>query len=164
MRIRKKGHTLIESIMVIVLVSVISFVFALYIQEGFNAWQFLSGQKGIALSSRAALNRMVREIKKADPDEIVDWSDHHFSFEDISDPPISISYQQVGTDLMYNENDILLSNLEPGTGLQFTYLDENGIPPPAPQSIRVVICRLTVVRDDNRFVIESAARLRKRTL
>jgi len=154
----RKAHTLVESIMVIVLVGIISFVFSLYIQEGFNSWQFLSGQKSISLSARAALNRMVREIKKAET--ISFMNDGEFVFEGVGPP--QISYSQNGTDLM-RDDDVLLANLAPG-GLSFSYRDANGAPALNPDDVRVVVCRLTVVKDDNKFVIESSAALRMRML
>jgi len=156
----RKAHTLVESIMVIVLVGIISFVFSLYIQEGFNSWQFLSGQKSISLSARAALNRMVREIKLADTIDLVQLKE--FSFTDINNR--WISYSQNGTNLEYKHIDVLLSDLDPDNGLQFTYLDAQGAPTWVSADVRVVVCRLTVVKDANKFVIESSAALRMRML
>jgi len=154
----RKAHTLVESIMVIVLVGIISFVFSLYIQEGFNSWQFLSGQKSISLSARAALNRMVREIKLAD--NIILLNDHELFFEDVAHQ--FVHYTQDGTDLKLND-DILLSNLAPG-GLSFSYKAADGAPAINSEDVRVVVCRLTVVKDENKFVIESSAALRMRML
>lgn len=156
----RKAHTLVESIMVIVLVGIISFVFSLYIQEGFNSWQFLSGQKSISLSARAALNRMVREIKMIDPSFPIIFNDVSLSFRHVDHR--EISYSQIGTDLYLND-DVLLSNLAPG-GLSFSYKDADGAPAVNQEDLRVVVCRLTVVKDENRFVIESSAALRMRML
>ncbi|MFH1361094.1 MAG: hypothetical protein ABIH69_00335 [bacterium] len=162
----RKAHTLIESIMVVVLVGIISFVFAIYIQEGFNAWQFISGQKSIAMSSRSALNRMVREIKRCEADSINAAQPAVFVFND-SITDMQVSFLQVGSDLSRG-GSILLSDLQNPGGLLFTYLDENGaeLPQPIPDNnlVRVVKCRLIVVKNDNKFVIESAARIRNRIL
>lgn len=154
----KKGFTLIEGIVVIVLVAIIALVVAFYIREGLFAWKFLSGQKNIALSTRAAMNRVSRELKRVKKNtNITTHASKEISFLDVSNN--TVTFSQEGTALFRN-SDILLENLQDPCGLNFTYLDKDGNQTAITNQMRVVRCRLIVVKDENKFVTESAARIR----
>ena len=154
----KRGFTLIEAIVVIVIIGIISFIFALYIREGFDAWRFLSGQKSIALSTRAAVNRMVRDLKRAKKNvNITTRTSKEVTFLDVYDQ--TITFSQEGTDLLRN-SDILLDNLQDPCGLTLSYLDKDGSPTAVTDEVQVIRVRLIDLKDGNRFVIESAARIR----
>ncbi|MFH1347335.1 MAG: type II secretion system protein [Candidatus Margulisiibacteriota bacterium] len=158
----RKGFTLIETLMVIILVGIISFVFAIYIREGFSAWEFLSGQKSMTLSTRAALNRVVKELKRVKQStNIITHTSKEVSFIDVDNNVVTFS--QSGTNLLRGP-DILLKNLRDPCGLQFTYLDKNGNQTAITNDMRVVRCLLTVVKGENKFVVESAARIRVRRI
>lgn len=158
----KKGFTLIETIIVIMIVAVISMVIAFYLREGFHAWRFLSGQKSISLSTRAALNRVVREVKRAKKNtSISTYTSKEVSFIDVYNN--SVTFWQSGSSLMRN-SDTLLDDLRNPCGLQFTYLDKDGNVTLVKKDIRVIRCRLTAVKDESKFVIESAARIRIKKL
>ena len=150
----RRGFTIIETIIVVVLVGILSLFFAVYIREGFGAWQFLSGQKSITLSSRAALNRVVKELRQNT--EIKTHTSKEVSFLDVDNNVVTFS--QSGSNLL-RDSDILLQNLQ---DLKFTYLDKDGNETAIPSDIRVIRCRLTVVKGENKFVLESAARIRVR--
>ena len=154
----RKGFTLIETIVVMVIVGIISLIFAAYVREGFEAWVFFSGQKGLAFETRAALYRVVREIKLINHNlGISTHTSQQISFEDIYGNPVTFS--QEGTRLRRN-NDILLENLENPNGLTFSYFDKNGSSANFRENIYLVRIRLVTVKGQNRFVIESAAALR----
>ena len=158
----KRGFTLIEAIVVIVIIGIISFVFALYIREGFDAWRFLSGQKSIALSSRAAINRVVRELKRAKRNvNITTRTSKEVTFLDIYDE--TITFSQEGTTLFRN-SDILLDNLQDPCGLAISYLDKDGSQTAVKDEVQVIRVRLISKKDENRFIIESAARIRVKKL
>lgn len=156
----RKGFTIIETIIVLVLVGILSLVFAVYIREGFGAWQFLSGQKRITLSSRAALNRVVKELKRAKQNtNIVTHTSQEVSFLDVENN--TVTFSQSGSNLL-RDSDVLLKNLQDPGGLNFTYLDKDGNQTAITSDMRVIRCRLTVVKGENKFVLESAARIRVR--
>ncbi len=157
----KPGFTLIEAIIMIVVTALLTFIFAVYIREGFQAWRYQSGQKNMALSTRTALNRIIRELKHINKNESLFSSSNQYevSFYDV-DGNI-VTYESSGTNLLRN-SEVLLENLQVPDGLSFTYLDENGMSTGNKADIRAIRCRLTAVKDDNKFVLESAAQLRVR--
>jgi prepilin-type N-terminal cleavage/methylation domain-containing protein len=158
----KRGFTLIEAIMVVVLIGIIASLFAFYISEAVDSWGFLTGQKKLAATSRAALYKIVREIKRVDRvGSIVTFASREVSFIDVDGQ--SVTYSQEGTSLLRN-SDILLGNLEDPGGLTFFYLDENGNETSTREAIRAVRVHLSLEGNENRFVIESAARIRSRRL
>jgi type II secretory pathway pseudopilin PulG len=158
----RKGFTLFEAVIVIIIVVILAVVIALYIREGISAWQFFSGQKNLALSTRSAVNRVVRELKRCRQNtNITTHAAKEITFIDVDNK--SVTFSQSGSDLM-RDSDILLGNLRDPCGLTFTYLDEDGNQTAVPNQMRVVRCRLTVQEDANRFVIESAARIRIRKI
>jgi len=154
----KKGVTLIETIIVIVLIGIISMVFAVYIREGFDAWTFISGQKGLAFETRAAIYRVVREFKRINHNlNISTHTTQQITFVDLDNN--TITFSQEGTRLRRN-SDILLENLKNPGGLTFSYLDKTGNPAIYRENIYTVRLRLITLKGQNRFVIESAAALR----
>lgn len=154
----KPGVTLIETVMAMVLMAIIAFVFFVYIGEGFNAWFFVSGQKGLIFSGRAAINRMVRELKRIDKnDHISVFTTSEVDFIDVDNN--SVVYSQEATRVRRNGDDLVDNLLNPG-GLIFTYLDNSGNGTWTQSNIRAIRVRLILVKGANRYVIESAARLR----
>ena len=154
----RKGFTLIEAVLVIIITLVIALVIAFYIREGFSAWRFLSGQKNLALSTRAAINRVGRELKRVRRNtNITTHTSKEITFIDVYNNIVTFS--QEGTSLMRN-SDILLDNLQDPCGLNFSYLDGDGNETDITSDMRSVRCRLTVVKDENRFVLETASRIR----
>lgn len=151
----KRGFTLIEGIVTAVLVGIIFWVFAFYIREDFDAWRFTVGQKDMALSSRVAINRIVRELRR--DKEIYTHSSREVTFKDVNND--TVTFKQSGSDLLRNSR-VLLENLKDPGGLTFIYLDKDGNETAVTDDMRTICCRLTVETDENRFVVESAARIR----
>jgi prepilin-type N-terminal cleavage/methylation domain-containing protein len=156
----KKGFTLIEAIVAIVLVVILALVSGIFIREVFHASVSLRGQRSIALSNRTAMSRVVRELKRCKKNtNILTFTAKQISFLDINNN--TVTFSQSGSNLLRG-SAILLQNLQNPCGLTFTYLDKNGNQTATKANIRIVRCRLTVVKDENRFVTESAARIRVR--
>ena len=154
----RKGFTLIESIMVIVLVSIIFFVFSFYIREVIDAWGFLGGQRQMSVSTRAALNRMMRETKRIKSlGDITTYTTTEVEFVDVDDT--TVNFRQVSTNLFRNTS-LLLEDLEDPGGLQILYLDENGTQVTTQDAICLIRIRLTTVDDGKKYVIESASKIR----
>jgi prepilin-type N-terminal cleavage/methylation domain-containing protein len=158
----KKGFTLVEIVIVIVMMAIVSFFIAVYMREGINAWQYMCGQKNITLSTRAAMNRIVKELKRAKQNtNITTHTTTEITFLDVYND--TITFSQEGT-VLYRNSDILLEGLLDPGGLVFTYLDKDGNVTAITNEMRVVRCRLTVVEEENRFILESAARIRVRKI
>lgn len=155
---KKKGFTLVEAIIAIVITAIIALAIATYIREGIEAWRFLSGQKSLALTSRSAMNRVVKELRRIRRNtNITTWSTQEITFLDVDVQ--TVTFSQEGTSLLRN-GEVLLDNLEDPGGLQFSYLNETGSQAATSNDIQLVRCKLTVAKDDNRFILESAARIR----
>ena len=158
----KKAFTLIEAILVIMIIFVTSTVIGFYIREGAHAWKYISGQKSLSLASRAALNRVTRELRRAKKNSnITTFTSKEVTFLDTENNLVNFS--QSGANLLRNA-DILLAHLQNPCGLKFTYLDRNGNETSSANQIATIRCRLTGVSEDNKFVIESAARIRIKKL
>jgi prepilin-type N-terminal cleavage/methylation domain-containing protein len=156
----KKGFTLIEGIMVILLVGVLSAVLSLYLREGLNAWRFLIGQKTLAITTRAASQRLARELKRINgAANLLILASTEVSFRDIESK--TVTFESQGRHLLRN-GDMLLDSLKYPGGLSFEYLDAQGNPTAEAASVRAVRCRLISQKDDNRFVLQSSARIRVR--
>jgi hypothetical protein len=158
----KKAFTLIEEIMIIVLIGILAMVFAVYIREGAAAWHYLSTQKNMALADRAALNRIVREIKRVVVN--TDISVHtttEVAFLDVD--AHNVSFSQNGSQLLRNGQVMLDKLADPG-GLTFQYLNNTGSATTEVSQISVVVCRIVTVERNNRFALESAAGIRSRRL
>lgn len=158
----KKGFTLIEMTVTIVLMGIISSVIALYIREGVDAWNYTKGHKGLAMSGRAAMTRIVKEIRRADENtNITVFTSSEISFQDIDGA--TITYSQEGT-CLYRNADIMLDDLLDPGGLSLTYLDKDGNVTAEARGISAVRCRLRLLNGRHRLVLESAARIRTRRL
>ena len=158
----KKAFTLIEAILVIMIIFVTSTVIGFYIREGAHAWKYISGQKSLSLASRAALNRVTRELRRAKKNtNITTFTSKEVTFLDADNN--TVTFSQSGRSLLLN-SDILLSCLQDPCGLKFTYLNRDGNETSNHSQIATIRCRLTGVSDDNKFVIESSARIRIKKL
>lgn len=154
----KKGFTLIEAITVVVLIGIISSLFAFYIRETFDAWRFISGQKEIALSSRTAINRVVRELKRIKKSvNIYTHAPDEIKFKDVDNN--IVTFKQSGTNLL-RDSSVLMENLQDPGGLVFTYLNKDGNVTAVPDDMRAIRCKITVDTGENKFAVESAARIR----
>ncbi|MDD5348117.1 MAG: prepilin-type N-terminal cleavage/methylation domain-containing protein [Candidatus Omnitrophica bacterium] len=116
----KKGLTLIELVMTIVLVGILVGVTALSIREVIGLYDFWSFRSETVSQARLSLSRMVREIRQVNNETsflAVDRS--RLQFNDTTGA--TIEYRTNGTDLMRNA-DILATGVR---NLTFSYYDQN---------------------------------------
>ncbi len=118
-----KGFTLIEVLVIIVVMSVLFGIGAKMVSTTMHSWNMITTRKEMLFSSRMGMNRMVREIRLADPSKITTFDPADFNFTDIHNETIRFSLD--GTSLKRNTDD-LVEDLQSGSGLQLTYLDPNG--------------------------------------
>ncbi len=125
--IAKKGFTLVEMIMVLVILGVIGGIGVTLVLSASEALSFLTVRSDMDQSADVAMSRILGEIRRIrDKESINNATASEFRFFDFDDS--DIAYSLSSSDLMRN-SDILASNL---SGLTFTYYDENGaelIPP-----------------------------------
>jgi len=154
----KKGFTLVEAVVTMVLIGIMAVVFGLYIREGFSAWEWLSGQKTLASSCRLTVFRMNRELRRIRSlADLTTYTSTEVQFTDIDGA--NVDFTQSGTDLLRN-GSVLLEHLVDPNGLYFHYLDATGTDTTTRDNIRTIVFRLTASREGNRVVVESAARIR----
>jgi prepilin-type N-terminal cleavage/methylation domain-containing protein len=162
MKKRKKGFTLIESVMAIVLIGIISLVFSAYINESFRAWVFMGQEKQATFQSEAAVTRIIKEIKRIQHNTaITTWTSTTLTFTNLD--AITITFTQTGTNLMMN-SDVLMQNLANPGGLAFTYLKADGATAAAVNEVSLIKVRLKALINGRTYVNESAAYFRPQTL
>ena len=71
----------------------------------------------------------------------------------------TVTFSQSGSNLLRG-SDILLENLQDPCGLTFTYHNASGAETAIPAQMSFVRCRLIALKGDNRYMLESAARIR----
>ncbi|MFH1826668.1 MAG: type II secretion system protein [bacterium] len=152
-QIKRKGFTLIEVIIALVIAGLISGVFAVVISQGMSAWTFLRNQRSYLMDARGALKRMEREIRHSSGDIII-FSPSEFEFVDIDNN--TIDYRLSGQNLLRNEA-VLLASL---AGFEFTYLNASGEAAALASQIRVVQMSLVVSQGDNLVKMQTAAGIR----
>lgn len=123
-RFSKKGLTLIELIVVIIMVGILMSGLSLGIKETIDLWRFLTFRNEIASQGRIALVRMAREIRQIKTrspsnEPIIIANEGRLQFTDIDD--LVIGYQLSGNSLMRN-SDILADN---ASNLTFCYYDRD---------------------------------------
>lgn len=141
----KKGITLIELVMVIVIVGILASASAMYIKETVDLWRFLSFRNELVSSGRMALVRMEREIRQIRNDTCVyRASAAEFNFTDMHNA--TINYRLSGNNLLRN-SDVLVSGV---SNLTFIYYNEtnqaiaNPDVYPDPTDIRRININLTI--------------------
>ncbi|MFC1592392.1 type II secretion system protein [Candidatus Omnitrophota bacterium] len=120
----RKGVTLAELVMVIVVVGILMSGLSLGVKEAIDLWLFLSFRNEIVSQGRMALTRMGREIrqmKTRTPSEepILLADSNHLQFTDVNDAVID--YQISSGSLMRNA-DILADGV---SSLEFCYYDRD---------------------------------------
>ncbi len=119
----RRGVTLIELIMVIVVVGALAGGLSFGIKEAIDLYQFLTFRNEIVSQGRMALMRMVREIRQIrDSDSIYTCQPSEIEFDDINSN--RINFQLSGETLLRNA-DILADNV---SSFIFTYYDLDGSP------------------------------------
>ncbi|MFA5183616.1 MAG: type II secretion system protein [Syntrophales bacterium] len=158
----RKGFTLVENIMVIILIGLLFAGVSVYIQESINSWVFISEQKELLLEARGAMTRLTRELKTTNRNvNLTVHASSEVTFRNIQND--SITFRQDGTTLKRNA-DILADKLAIPGGLSFRYLDATGNETGSSNLIESIRIRLTIVNGQNKFVLESSVGLRMKRL
>lgn len=120
--ISRKGFTLIEYLIVILVVGVIAAVLGALIIQGVRAFDSIAAREALMTEAEAAAERMSREIRNAgSAADMVEADSNTFSFTDIYGD--GIKYHIEGKLLMRNEK-ILAAKLETA---EFSYFDKQNI-------------------------------------
>lgn len=155
---QRRGFSLAEVVMVMVIIGVIVGMTAPFISTLLDSWLFNKNERDILFSARLAINRMVREIRQIkNVATIATFSSTEFNF--FKTDNTQVDFKQTGNSLLLNADE-LADKLEDPGGLGFTYMDSEGNITNIKDNIRMVRIRLTISSGDNTVTVESLARLR----
>jgi prepilin-type N-terminal cleavage/methylation domain-containing protein len=102
---KTSGFTLTESIITVVILSLISFVVMHVMVEGFRVWWENRDYVDLRSSARTALDRIAAEFREAESVTLVDEQDLQFDSDPDRDGLVgTIEYQLVGNALIRTEN------------------------------------------------------------
>jgi prepilin-type N-terminal cleavage/methylation domain-containing protein len=119
-----RAFTLIETILTIVIVSIIAGVSAKILLSGLDTYSFVVSRKDATQHARVAMDRMVTELTRLEDTDIRLMTDQNLSFIDNSDT--LTSFKQVsanGQQALYREGDYLAGPLG---FIDFDYLKNDG--------------------------------------
>lgn len=154
-----KGLSLIETIVVVTLMAIITFGIGIYITTSMQAWILISGREAAVSTARAAMNRMVAELRCIRDVQSFEASKCDFTDIDMN----SIVFVQSGSDLLRNflgNPNILATGLSLTDGLHFTYLDATGEVTAVKENIRSIRVKLYLSSGAQYTTLESSARIR----
>lgn len=156
----KRGYTLIETIVVITILAIFSFVFSIFITQAVDSWLF-SKLRGDALgSSRYAINRITSEMRRIkNLSSITVATSSECQFIDLDDN--TVDFKQV-SDSLYRNADVIITGLVAPSGLNFSYLDSSLNPTATIQNVRVIRIRISVVRNQETVILENSVRVRNK--
>jgi len=118
---RRRGVTLIELVVVIVLVGILTGLGSLYLKEVIDLWNFVSFRSEAVSTTRVAVTRMLRQMRQVRNDTSVTFANAtRFQFTDKSGAVVNFNLS--GTTLLCN-NNILAEGVR---NLSFTYMDNSG--------------------------------------
>jgi len=154
----RRGYTLVEAIMVIMILAIIGFGFGNFIVTSMQSAVFISGRETVTNTARSAMNRMVAELMRINrPQNIIIAATSECQFSDLDSS--MIDFKQSGTSLLRN-SDILATGLGSPEGLRFTYLDANGAETSVKLNMRSVRVWLYLASGGRVATLESSARIR----
>ncbi|MBU1727391.1 MAG: prepilin-type N-terminal cleavage/methylation domain-containing protein [Candidatus Omnitrophica bacterium] len=156
--INKKGFSLIEIVIVLVVVGVLTVMTVPFITSIFDAWLTNKTERDLIFSARSAMNMMTREIRQVkNLTNINTFTATEFDFYNTDDA--RIDYKQSGTQLLRNSDEVT-DKLKASGGLNFTYLDANNTVTGTKADIRLVRIRLILESGIDNVTVENMARLR----
>lgn len=154
---KKRGFTLVELIMAVVIAGIVSIIFAAVINGAMQSWLFLRDQRQMVTDAGSVMMRIVREIRRCNGTaNIQAFNSGQFQFVDIDGN--TVNFQLNGPNVQRN-GVTLINNV---SGLNFTYLDLIGAVTAARDSIRTVQITLLVNNGVRNARLQGAAAIRER--
>jgi len=155
----KRGFTLIELIMVIVLVGIIAGVIAPFMGNAFTYWALVRNEREAIATARMALARMTREIRHIEEVTSIDtFTATQFEFDRVKPDQTmdDVDFELSGDTILRNSQE-LADNV---SSLAFAYLDADGNTTATQADIRMVQITLTVTVGEVSVTLQSLARFR----
>ncbi|GEM_PF-2465589 len=121
---KSAGFTLVETILGIVVMSVVILAFASIARLSVDSYSLIVARKEAMNQARYALNRITQELVSINPANITSIASNNITFTDNYGYNTSFRSQTISGILqIYRGSDLLANNIN---NLAFTYLDANG--------------------------------------
>ncbi|MDO8603296.1 MAG: prepilin-type N-terminal cleavage/methylation domain-containing protein [Candidatus Omnitrophota bacterium] len=156
----KRGFTLIELIIVIVVIGIIAGAMGYILLGAVDAWTFKAKRNDLLWDARLAINRIGREIREIkNLTSVTTASSSQFRFTNVNDN--SITYSLSGASLNRTKDgaaNILAQNV---SSFSFTYYDSSGASiatpavSPSATNIRRVRINMTLTNGGQNFYAQS---------
>jgi prepilin-type N-terminal cleavage/methylation domain-containing protein len=138
----KRGYTLIELILTIIIVGIIAGVSAQVLLRGIDAYSLIMNRKDALQHARIGMDRMVSELSMVRNTDLSSISDTNISFWDINGNLTNFRRRsQYNTYELYRGEDFLAGRL--GL-LDFDFYQSNGTSTSLPNSVRLINIELTI--------------------
>lgn len=159
--IKRRGFTLIEIVITIVVLSIISTLFAGYVRTGIDVWLRLRAENMLQAEGRTAASHMLENMRGIQGrGSITTATSTEVEFFDGDGTTHNYKLDQQGSIYVLDYNGISLTDyLTPG-GLQFEYLDKDGNQVFTASQTEAIRFKLFLLYGDDPFNIETACRLR----
>ncbi|MBI5203853.1 MAG: type II secretion system protein [Nitrospirae bacterium] len=117
----KKGFTIIELVITMVLIGIIAYIVATALSTGITAYFTTDFRKEALDQTRIAMERMTREIRNLrDSDDVATGTSSQFNFTDVSGTNIDFSYSNPN---ITRDGATLATNI---TSFSFSYIRADG--------------------------------------
>lgn len=139
---KQKGFTIVETVLSIALIGILIVLSSVLLRQGLDSYAHISNRGGNLQSARYAMERMVRELKRAgdkDSNKIQNISSTRITFTDADGN--TTNFELIGT-LLKRGSDRLLENV---TALAFTGFRDNNDQTSSAQQLRRVRIQLTTL-------------------
>lgn len=123
---KQKGFTLVETILGIVVASLVILTFATIASYSVDSYSMIVARKEAMVQARNALNRMTQELVSINPAAITSIASTNITFNDSNGNSTNFRSQTTnGITQIYRGNDLLANNV---SSFSLTYYDANGNP------------------------------------
>lgn len=139
---QKKGFTLIETVLTIVIVSIIAGVSAKILLSGLDTYSFITSRKDATQHARVAMDRMVSELTLMESSDIRFISDDNLTYLDSDGIVSSFKTDTANGQLSLVRNDKFLAG--PLGFIDFDYLKPDGSRAPAAHFVNRINIELSV--------------------
>ncbi len=145
----QRGFTLAELMIAVALVALVLAGTFVALQQGQSAYQYGSGRVEVQQSARAAVDRMIKDLRTGTTVTTSTSTSVGFQYIDDTGATVTVTYSLTGTNLQRNQTAPVPATAQPETlignvsALAITYYDNNNVVTTTAANVRSVEIRLT---------------------